>query len=228
VIALASLALATIAFVGSHFLMSHPLRLRLVRSLGERGFTLVYSVVAALTLLWMILAWRSINSSVPHWSAPEGVWWAASVLMLLALILLVGSVVRNPAFPNPGGKPVVRPASGVFAITRHPMNWSFALWAIAHLAVWGSARNIIVAVGILILAIGGSIGQDRKKLRVVGESWRTWQDQTSFMPFGALLSGRASWRKAAPGWIAFGGGLLLWLLVTWFHAPSASLAALVD
>ena len=227
-IALASLALATIAFVGSHLAMSHPLRLRLVQNLGDRYFLIVYSVVSFVTLGWMILAYRAVRNSLPLWIAPEWWWPIASAIMLFASILLVGSFVRNPAFPHPGAeKQAVRRATGVFAITRHPMNWSIILWALVHISVWGSPRNLIVALGMLILAFAGSIGQDRKKLSVLGESWRGWMQRTSFLPFGAILTRKMPLRSAGPGWVALVGGFLLWLAITWWHAPSVSLAALL-
>jgi uncharacterized membrane protein len=228
VIALASLALATLAFVGSHLAMSHPLRVRLLVLLGDQLFLLLYSAVAFVTLGWMILAWRAVANSVALWVAPDWAWWAGSGVMLVACILLVGSFFRNPAFPHPGARPkAVRPASGVFAVTRHPMNMAFILWALTHIALWGSPRNLIVAGGILVLALVGSIGQDGKKLDVVGEPWRQWMERTSFVPFGALLTGRAKWRGLIEAWPALLGGLLLWLAITWFHAPEASLVALV-
>ncbi|HEY0029067.1 MAG TPA: NnrU family protein [Allosphingosinicella sp.] len=224
----AGLALATAAFVGTHLAMSHPLRTRLVQTMGEAMFTGAYSLVAALTLLWMILAYAAIDVSVPFWIAPGWWWWAASALMLAASILLVGAFVRNPAFPHPHPKKTIsRPATGVFAITRHPMNWAIILWTLVHLSVWLSPRNMIVAVGMLILALAGSIGQDRKKRAVVGQKWRDWEARTSFVPFAALLGGRARWKAAAPGCIAFGGGLALWLAVTWFHASNVSPVALL-
>ena len=217
-----SLALATLAFVGTHFLMSHPLRLAMIRNLGESGFRIAYSLVSFLTLGWMILAFPGADA-IPLWRAPPWWWPIASLIMLLASILLAGSFVRNPAFPHPGAeKQASRPASGVFAITRHPMNWAFILWALVHLSVWGTPRNMIVAGGILILALFGSIGQDRKKLSAMGEAWRGWQSRTSFVPFGALLTRKAKWGAANPGWIALGGGFLFWLVVTGFHAPLAS------
>jgi uncharacterized membrane protein len=228
VIATAGLVLATAAFVGSHLALSHPYRLTLVQNLGESRFALLYSGVAAVTLLAIILAYRGIDESFPLWIAPDWAFWAGSGVMLVALILLVGSFFKNPAFPHPGAdKPVVRPASGVFAITRHPMNSAFTLWALVHLSLWGSPRNLIVAGGILILAVAGSVGQDRKKRGAIGQAWRNWEAKTSFAPFGAVLAGRAKWRDAAPGWAAFGGGLALWLLITWFHAPQASPIALI-
>lgn len=222
-IALASLALATLAFVGTHLAMSHPLRVRLLGLFGEQIFLLAYSAVAFVTLGWMIFAWRAVRNSFPLWAAPGWAWPVASGLMLVASILLAGAFFRNPAFPHPGAKPrAARPASGVFAVTRHPMNMAFALWALVHIALWGSPRNLIVAGGILFLALLGSIGQDGKKLDTVGEPWRQWMERTSFVPFVALLTGRAKWRGLVEAWPAVLLGLLLWLAITWVHAPEAS------
>lgn len=218
--AVVSLALATAAFVGSHLLMSHPLRADLVARLGEKKFAGVYSLTSFLTLGWMILAWRSVDASAPLWVAPLSWWTTGSWLLLIASILLAGSFRGNPAFPHPGAGPKeIPPASGVFAITRHPMNMSFTIWAVVHISLWGSPRNLIVAGGIFLLALLGSIGQDAKKARLIGEPWRDWQARTSFVPFAALLSGRAGWRRAWPGWIALLGGLIFWLAITYWHAP---------
>jgi uncharacterized membrane protein len=230
VIAVASLALATLAFVGSHLAMSHPLRVRWLGLLGEQVFLLLYSAVAFVTLGWMILSWRAVRNSFPLWVAPPWAWPVASGAMLVACILLAGAFFRNPAFPHPGARPkAIRPASGVFAVTRHPMNSAFILWAVVHVALWGSPRNLIVAGGILVLALLGSIGQDGKKLDVVGEPWRQWMDRTSFLPFAALLSGRARWGALKEAWPAVLIGLLLWLAITWLHAPEVSpIAALIN
>ena len=153
---IAGLALATIAFVGTHLAMSHPLRLKLIGNLGEAGFTLLYSAMAFATLGWMALEYMALDTDVPVWIAPDWWWPVASALMLVASILLVGSLIRNPAFPHPGANPAsrkVRVATGVFAITRHPMNMSFALWALVHLSLWWSGRNLIVASGILAMRV---------------------------------------------------------------------------
>jgi uncharacterized membrane protein len=219
----ASLALATAAFVGTHFLLSHPLRAGLVRKLGEKAFAGLYSLIAFTTLGWMIFAWRDIGGSAPIWVAPF--WWqqVTSGIMLLALILLAGSFVKNPAFPHPGAeRQSIRPATGAFAVTRHPMNWSFILWALVHISLWGSPRNLIVAGGILILAFFGSVGQDRKKRALHGGLWREWEERTSFFPFAALLTGKARWRAAWPGWTPLIAGVVLWLAITWYHAPMVS------
>ena len=102
------------------------------------------------------------------------------------------------------------------------MNWSFILWAAVHLSLWGSVRNLIVASAILILALFGSIAQDRKKSGLLGDAWREWETRTSFLPFGALMSGKIPWRAAWPGWVPILAGSLLWLAITWYHAPITS------
>lgn len=222
-IATVSLALATLAFVGTHLAMSHPLRTRLVQNLGDQMFAGLYSAVAFVTLGWMILSYRAADDSYFLWVTPDWAEPVAAGVMLLACILLAGSFFRNPAFPQPGAKRrASREATGVFAVTRHPMNMAFILWALVHVALWGALPNLIVAGGILILALLGSIGQDHKKLNVIGEPWRAWMGRTSFVPFGALLSGRAKWSGLREAWPAALIGLALWLGVTWLHAPEVS------
>jgi uncharacterized membrane protein len=223
VIATVSLALATLAFVGTHLALSHPLRTRLVQNVGDQYFLLLYSAVALVTLGWMIFSFRAVRNSFPLWEAPHWAWPVGAGVMLLACILLVGSFFRNPAFPNSGAKrKPVRPATGIFAVTRHPMNMAFMLWALVHIGLWGALPNLIVAGGILVLSVLGSIGQDHKKLNVVGEPWRAWMARTSFVPFAGLLTGRAKWSGLREAWPAVLIGLALWLAVTWVHAPEVS------
>ena len=218
-----SLALATGAFVGTHFLMSHPLRPGFVARLGERGFAGAYTLVALATFAWIIFAWRAVTDSAPLWMAPLWWWPVASALMLVASVLLAGSLVGNPAFPKPGAPArEIGPPKSVFAITRHPMNWSFILWALVHASLSGSPRNLIVTVGIFVLALFGSFGQDAKKERLLGDAWRDWQARTSFVPLVALLHGKLRWRDAFPGAVALVGGLVFWALVTSYHAPLVS------
>ena len=205
---LAGLLLSSIAFVGLHFLMSHPLRAPLVATLGERAFQGVYSVQSLLTFGLMIYFYRAIEREPPIWVAVGWVWVVASLFMWLGSILLVGSFLRNPALPGArlerGAKP-----SGVFAITRHPMMWGFAIWAAVHLAVIGTPKALVFDGAILFLAIVGSMGQDSKKAKLMGERFHEWSAQTAFVPFGRGV--------AWPGLTAFAGGTLLFLVATFFH-----------
>lgn len=215
-----NLALATGAFVGTHLILSHPLRPWLAGRLGEARFLGLYSLVGLATFGWLIWARLETPSMPSLWLAGPGLWDLATILMLLAAILLAGSLVGNPAAPDPTGnmKPIGA-ARGVYAITRHPMMWSFILWAVIHILLWGSAANLIVSGGVLLLAVIGSIGQDAKKLRLQGDRWRDWMNRTACIPFAGQVSGRISWSAAWPGWGTLIAGIVIWLAAAWAHAP---------
>ncbi|MCY1259876.1 NnrU protein [compost metagenome] len=219
-----AVAAAAVAFVGSHFLLSHPLRGRLVRALGEAGFLGAYSLVAVLTLGWMVMAYGKAPLSAPLWPVGNGLWAVVTAFMLIASILLMGSLIRNPAFPT-GGRPGSLPeaARGVYAVTRHPMMWSFALWGLCHVAVFPVAKNIIVAAAIVVLALVGAALQDRKKERLQPDLWPAWESKTSYLPFAAIVAGRA--RLGGFGLHALLGGLVVWLVATWAHTPVTGRAA---
>lgn len=212
--------IAAAAFVGTHFILSHPLRAPLVARLGEKGFLGLYSLVAAATLIWMIVAYRAAPVTPMLWPVGDGLWAIATLIMLVASILLLGSLVGNPAMPNPDG-PIMVPAEakGVFAITRHPMMWAFALWGLAHILVYPVAANIIVSVAIILLSLVGAALQDRKKEVLTPAAWQHWESRTSYWPFAAILAGRA--RFGQFGMHALAGGLVVWLGATWAHMPLA-------
>lgn len=214
----AGLAMASALFVGSHFLLSHPLRDPMVKRFGERGFQGIYSLIAIALFVWMVFAFRAAPASVPLWTAGDSLWAVASLLMLVGTILFLGSLLGNPALPAPGAaKFALQPARGVFAITRHPMMWGFALWAMVHIIVMPTNANIILCGALLFLALAGSAGQDIKKARLMGGAWNDWRNRTSFVPFAGLLAGRIKWADAVPRPHAFAGGLIVWLLATWAH-----------
>ncbi|MEO6581103.1 MAG: NnrU family protein [Sphingomicrobium sp.] len=209
---LAALALSCAAFVGTHFAMSHPLRAPMVSALGERGFSIAYSIVSLVTFYGMVHYYHPAFAQSPAvlWDSGITGWVVGTVLMWIGSILFVGSIRSNPAFPT-GGKPVseIGEARGVFAITRHPMMWAFAIWAAVHVLVNPTPASIVVGAAIAILALGGAAGQDRKKAKLIGEPWRDWETRTSFLPFGRGL--------ASPGSFALIGGTLLWLAATYAH-----------
>lgn len=213
-------SIAAIAFVGTHFLLSHPLRAPLVRRLGEGGFLGVYSLVAAVTLGWLVFAYRAAPAATPLWPVGDVLWAIATVVMLLASILFMGSLVRNPALPDPNARQRAVPEPrGVFAITRHPMMWGFALWGAAHILVYPDPSNVVLAGAIIVLALVGAHLQDRKKARLQPDFWPEWERRTSFLPFAG------GHRIGSLGGHALGGGILVWLAATWAHIPLAGWAA---
>ncbi|MGB3806840.1 MAG: NnrU family protein [Erythrobacter sp.] len=208
---LIELILANVAFVGSHFAMSHPLRAPMVGVLGERGFQLAYVAVSVATLYWVSAAFKASPAGGLPGSGTPG-WIVATVLTLLAMVLLTGSFVGNPALPAPGAEEAARSEpSGVFRVTRHPMMWAFALWALSHIVLWWSWRTTITAFAIGLLALVGASLQDRKKERLMGDAWELWESRTSYWPrWPALLSA---------GWLPWIIGLALFALFSWLHGP---------
>lgn len=208
---LGQLELAAATFVGTHFVLSHPLRRPIVKVAGERGFLLLYSLVAFATLGWMIWAARAIGPEAPRWEVGPALIVTGSLLMWLGAILFAGSFAKNPALPHPGarlessfGNP-----RGVFRVTRHPMMWGFGLWAIAHAIVNPTPSGLIISEAIGVLAIVGAALQDHKKQRLYGPIWAEWTAKTSFVPFGRGL--------AYPGTTALVAGTLLFLVASWAH-----------
>ena len=204
----AGLFLSCVAFVGLHFLLSHPLRAPLVGRLGEKGFQGLYSILSLLTFGLMIYFYRVIGREPQVWNFGEWVWPVGAVLMWLGSILFVGSLLGNPALPGARLERGKAP-QGVFAITRHPMMWGFAIWAAVHFAVMGTGKALVFDGAIFFLAVVGSIGQDAKKRKLMGERFHEWTAQTAFIPFARGI--------AWPGMTAFVGGTLLFLLATWLH-----------
>ena len=217
--AFAALVAAAVAFVGTHFALSHPLRAPLVRVAGEKGFQAIYSLVAFATLGWLVVAFRAASGGTALWNGFASLpWIAASVLMLAASVLLVGSFLGNPALPAPNAAAVAaRGPHGVFHVTRHPMMWSFALWSASHLLVSPTPRVLVLTLAIAALALIGSHLQDRKKKVLMGHAWADWEAKTSYWP---RLGGLA--KAGAVPWL---GGMALWLVASWAHGPLIAVPA---
>jgi uncharacterized membrane protein len=216
---LANLIAASVAFVGSHFAMSHPLRAGLVARLGAAGFSVVYSLVSLATFGWMVLAFRANPPSAGLWDGSQNLPWAlGSLLTLVASVLFVGSLLGNPALPQPGAAALAeKPVHGVFHVTRHPMMWGFALWAVSHALVSPTPRSLVLTFAMGFLALVGSHMQDRKKEALMGAAWSGWEAKTSYWPkLGGL---------AKAGLVPWIGGLVLWLGASWAHIPGNGMAA---
>ena len=215
--ALLILVAANTAFVGSHFVMSHPLRASMVKAFGEMGFQVVYSLVSRATLAWIYFAFKAAPPADLPGSGEIG-WAIATLLTLPAMVLLAGSVVGNPAMPTPQAAEQARAEpKGVFKVTRHPMMGGFALWALSHIVIHYSLRTTITALAIGILALVGAKLQDRKKEVLMGEAWAQWESKTSYWPrFGALFGAGA---------LPWAVGLIFFVFFSWLHMPIGDVPA---
>lgn len=212
------LAGACIAFVGGHFVLSGPLRAPLVKALGEPLFLLIYSLAAFATLGWVAVAFQRTGPQPGLWDGNQYLpWLIASLLTWLALVLLIASLDRNPALPRVkiAGLSARKPW-GAFRVTRHPMMMGFALWGLGHLIVAPNARTGLVAGSIVVLALGGSALQDRRKLAANSREWGVWVQRTRFWPQVSRLG------ELGTAWVV---GLVAWAIVTFLHTRMAKVPA---
>lgn len=203
------LAAASLLFVGSHFLMSHPLRAQMVRRLGANGFLGLYSLVSFATFGWMLFEFGRVAKGDVLWPARDGVWIVASLLTLVAAVLFSGSFIRNPSLPGVPDTMAGQAPSGVFKATRHPMMWGFALWGIAHILVAPRIDNFIFAGSLVFLALAGSKAQEIKKRKLMGAEWEGWLGRTHFAIHPVAL-----FQVGIGPWVA---GIILWAAATWAH-----------
>ena len=193
-----ALVAASLSFVGSHFLMSHPLRALLVSRFGSNGFMAVYSAISLITFVWMIIAFGHAPKTDALWPVGDVVWIAASALTLVAAVLFAGSFIRNPSLPGVPDALAAQTPSGVFKATRHPMMWGFALWGVGHILVAPRIDNFIFSGSIVFLALVGSKAQEIKKLNMMGGQWAKWLRRTHFFvrPAALLRAGIGPWAPA--------------------------------
>jgi uncharacterized membrane protein len=208
---------ANVAFVGTHFAMSHPLRSAMVKMLGAGGFQAAYSIVSFATLAWVYFAFKAAPPADLPGSGEIG-WIIATALTIPAMILLSGSLIGNPALPTPMAEAQARSEPrGVFLVTRHPMMWGIGLWAASHMILFWSTRTMVTALAMGILALVGAHMQDRKKEALMGAAWAEWETKTSYWPrWGKLLS---------VGPVPLIGGLALFVGGSWLHLYAAGIPA---
>ena len=162
---LLSLAIAAIAFCGSHVVLSSTwLRGALRDQLGERGFLAVYSLIALVTFAWLLVAY-SHAPTLPLW--PRERWMAlvpVVVMPLATMLLIAGYTTPNPT--TVGMERFARaddPAPGVLRVTRHPVMWAIGLWAVSHVIANGDLRSLLLFGAFAALSLGGTVLIDRKK-----------------------------------------------------------------
>ena len=219
-----NLALAVLAFVGGHFLLSSPpVRTPLAGRIGEQAFRPVYSTLMLAAFVWMVTAFRAAPV-IPLWSAPPAMRTIPFVVMPFACLLLVGSLtVRNPTMILQSVAKSGDPAPGVLKVTRYPMLWAFGLWALAHLPVGGEAAAVLLFGGIAVLSFAGTLAIDSKRRARDPEGFARLVARTSNLPFAALVAGRATMRFGDVGWRRLGLAALLYIAIIAVHPPSTAL-----
>lgn len=224
---LGELILAALLFVGGHFVASAgSVRGPLVAKMGERAFSGLYSLLAAVLLIWMIWAYGRAPV-VPLWTPAAWMYWLPAIFMVPATLLAVAAVSQdNPTAVMQHVRAGDRPAPGILAITRHPLMWGIGLWALAHIPPNGTAGDLIFFGSFALLAFGGTLAIDAKKRRQWGAAeWERFSRQTSNLPFAAIIAGRARLRLGEIGGLRILGAATLYVLLVFGHPWIAGVPA---
>ncbi|HTY65459.1 MAG TPA: NnrU family protein [Alphaproteobacteria bacterium] len=213
-----NLALAVLAFVGGHFLLSSgPVRGPVATRLGETAFSGAYSALMLATFVWMVGAFRAAPY-VPLWSVAPAARMIPVLVMPFACLLLVGSLtVRNPTMVMQSVAASGDPAPGLVKVTRHPMLWAFALWALAHLIVNGEVAALLLFGGIAVLALAGTVAIDAKRRARDPDAFARLASKTSNLPLAALIAGRTTIGFGDFGWWRLGLTALLYVALIAVH-----------
>jgi uncharacterized membrane protein len=211
------LVIAAAVWLGIHFgLAGTQLRDWLVERIGELPFRGMFSALSIGGIGFLVWAWRGAPTT-PLWYAPGWLRWVLVAVMLVAFVLFVASVRRRS--PTMVGMPgaSVQPPRGIQRVTRHPMLWSFALWAAVHVAGNGDTAAIVFFGTFLVTALGGMPSIDAKLARRDPALWRALSAATSSVPFVAISQGRNRFVPREIGWLAVLIAVAAWAAMLHLH-----------
>lgn len=214
------LALAALLFVGTHLgIAGTRLRALIVARTGEAGYLVAYVVISLVTISWLADAWKAAPY-VETWGQVYSVQPLALAGMALAFLLVViGLTTPSPTLVGAEGLLAgPSPVRGILRITRHPFLSGVALWSVIHLVVNGDQASLILFGSMAVLAIAGAWSIDGKRAEKMGARWETFCEQTSILPFAAILQGRNRLVFAEIGWWRIGLAVAIFFAVLHFHA----------
>jgi uncharacterized membrane protein len=182
-------------FAGTHIgLATAPIRRRLVARLGESGFIVLFSAVAAVSFTALVSYYAAHRfDGMPGLAAGAiaPVRWGLVAVLVAAFALMTASLVSYPRSPYAlFVTPPFREPRGVERITRHGFFASTAVFAVAHTLLATRLVGAVFAAGFAVLSLAGAWHQDRKLLARYGTDYGTYLDATSTLPFGAIIAQR--------------------------------------
>lgn len=136
-----ALLLGLILFLGIHSvrMFANDWRQHAIQRLGEAGWKGMYSIVSAVGIALIVWGYGQARMEpVVLWIPPTGLRHAASVLTLLAFVLLAAAYIPRNAWK---------------ASLKHPMVLGTKVWALAHLLSNGTLSDVLLFGSFLIWSI---------------------------------------------------------------------------
>lgn len=217
----ASIALWAVLFLAGHFILSaEPVRGTIIGAIGEQPFRGIYSLVALGTFIPLVVVFaRHKHAGAMLWNlrADAPARWLVGLLMIVALVIFVASFM-TPSPVQIGAPAGADAPRGILKLTRHPNFVALSIFGLAHMLVNGWTGDLAFFATFPVLGIAGGWHQDRRKLREMGEPYRRFVEQTSFVPGAALFSGRQRCNPAVDiPWLAIGVGVAAFIVLIALH-----------
>ncbi len=214
---MALLIIAALIWLGIHIgVAGTPLRDVLVTRIGEGPFRGMFSLLSILAIVFLVWSW-SAAWTTPLWYAPSWLRWALVAVMLVAFVLFVGSVSRSNPTMVSGETAMAQPPMGIHRVTRHPMLWSFALWAAVHIIGNGDSAAFVFFGTFLVTALVGMPSIDAKLARRDPAQWQALSATTSIVPFAAIAQGRNRFVPREIGRLSPLIAVVAWAVVLHLH-----------
>ncbi len=189
-----------VIFGGSHIIISSmPVRTFMISRIGILGFKAVYSVVALATFIPLCYFYFTHrHAGYMLYNPGYLILLLAQFIMLFAIIVLLQALVTASPMTTMAelsGK-VVRSGHGIQRVTRHPQNFAFGLFGLAHLLANPYVGDWIFFGGFIVYGIVSALHQDHR-MRASGPAQvKQFIGDTSAVPFAAIISGK---QRFTPG-----------------------------
>jgi uncharacterized membrane protein len=211
------LLIAAVIWIGIHLgIAGTRVRDTIVARIGDGPFRGLFSLLSILAIVFLVRAWSTAGTTL-LWASPVWLNWLLAAVMLIAFVLFVASVSRRNPTMVTGETAMAQPPRGIQRVTRHPMLWSFALWAAVHIVGNGDTAAIVFFAAFLVTALAGMPSIDAKLARRDPPTWQALSAATSIVPFVAIAQGRNRFVPGEIGWQTVLIGAVVWLVLLLLH-----------
>lgn len=177
-----ALFLASLGFLLLNLVSATNIRAKMVSKFGLGAWLGLFSLSSLGLFSWMTYEYLQADRIEDLWVMPNFWLWINAGLMFVSIVFIV---LGN--FPDKDAKL----GKGIFAITRHPSNWGVSLFALSHMITNGSIEAQFYWGALLGAGIMGSYFLDKRKTTEGSERWQNAPKNSSWLPFWALVKGRA-------------------------------------
>ncbi|MGA0090222.1 MAG: NnrU family protein [Burkholderiaceae bacterium] len=138
---MAELILGLVLFLGVHALrvFAEGTRQKLIGAMGPFVYKAFYSIVSIIGLLLIVSGYSAARiEPIVLYTPPTGVAHAASLLTLIAFVLLIAAYI---------------PGNLILRKLKHPMTLAVKVWAFAHLLSNGTLADVLFFGGFLVWSV---------------------------------------------------------------------------